>query len=148
MPESETKLVHADVRYEKSDARVRAIVVFGMALGAMAVVIHLTLAWMFGLMKDLEDEKYPALPRLAAQQRSKLPRDLAAIPEPRLEESEFQNIDQLRQMEEKLLTTYGWVDRKSGRVRIPIEEAMRMLADPVAAEARGIRVRPRKEKGK
>ena len=38
-----------------------------------------------------------------------------------------------------MLSSYGWVDRRRGIVRIPIDEAMRLLADPKTAEAHGIR---------
>jgi hypothetical protein len=43
---------------------------------------------------------------------------------------------QLRQREERLLTTYGWVDRDAGLVRIPIDEAMRLVAEGRTPRAR------------
>jgi len=46
----------------------------------------------------------------------------------------------LRRAEDRRLSNYGWVDRKTGVVHIPIEEAMRQLADPDVAKVHGIRV--------
>jgi hypothetical protein len=46
------------------------------------------------------------------------------------------------------LNSYGWADREAGIIRIPIDEAMRLLADPKIAEARGIRVRTTTGKAK
>jgi hypothetical protein len=36
----------------------------------------------------------------------------------------------------RLLTGYGWVDKQAGIARIPVEQAMRMLAARVAADER------------
>jgi hypothetical protein len=66
---------------------------------------------------------------------------LVKIPEPRLQQSEPVDLARLRAKEEALLSTYGWVERKEGIVRIPIDEAMQLLADPKTAEAKGIRSR-------
>jgi hypothetical protein len=33
------------------------------------------------------------------------------------------------EQENKRLTTYGWVDPKSGVVRIPVDQAMKLLAE-------------------
>lgn len=35
----------------------------------------------------------------------------------------------------RLITTYGWVDRKAGIARIPVEEAMRILAAQAKKES-------------
>jgi hypothetical protein len=35
---------------------------------------------------------------------------------------------QMRVAEDAMLNSYGWVDKDSGRVRIPIERAMEILA--------------------
>jgi hypothetical protein len=53
----------------------------------------------------------------------------------------------LRREEDRRLKSYGWVDKQVGVVHIPIDEAMRLLADPKNAEAHGIRVDAAKKKG-
>jgi len=39
------------------------------------------------------------------------------------------NLQKYRESEELRLTTYGWVDRNAGRVRIPIERAKTLLLE-------------------
>ncbi|MEW6319535.1 MAG: hypothetical protein AB1635_00440 [Acidobacteriota bacterium] len=56
-------------------------------------------------------------------------------PAPRLQTQPFKDVYLLRQAEREKLTTYGWVDRNAGVVRIPIDEAMRLI------ERRGLPVR-------
>jgi hypothetical protein len=49
------------------------------------------------------------------------------FPEPRLEEDERHQLDDVRMKEEKRLNSYGWVDEKAGRVHIPIDRAMDLI---------------------
>ena len=134
------------VRYEKSDAHVGGIVTFGIMLAVLLLAVHFAATGLFDYLKASENRKYPPLPALAAKERPHLPHDLGKIPAPRLQVSETMDLSKLRKHEESLLTNYDWVDRKAGVVRIPIDEAMRLLADPQTAEAHGVRVRAPKEK--
>ena len=59
---------------------------------------------------------------LAAGQETRLP------PEPRLQTDPRADLRELRAHESTVLSTYGWVDKAAGVVRIPIEEAMRITA--------------------
>ena len=45
-------------------------------------------------------------------------------PEPRLQTNPREDLRELRDAEQDTLTTYGWVDRNAGIVRIPIDEAI------------------------
>lgn len=47
-------------------------------------------------------------------------------PEPRIEEHPEMELKRLREREDRLLSTYGWTDRKAGIVRIPIDRAMEL----------------------
>jgi hypothetical protein len=49
-------------------------------------------------------------------------------PEPRLQANPAADLAALRASEEARLHGYAWVDRAAGRVRIPIERAMALLA--------------------
>lgn len=58
-------------------------------------------------------------------------------PAPRLQTEPFRDIVRLRETERLTLTTYGWVNREEGIVRIPIDEAMRLVIErglPARAE--------------
>ncbi|HYR46504.1 MAG TPA: hypothetical protein VER78_05820 [Thermoanaerobaculia bacterium] len=50
-------------------------------------------------------------------------------PEPRLEPFPLAPGLRLRAEEDAILTTYGWVDKKAGVARIPIDRAMEILAE-------------------
>jgi hypothetical protein len=134
-----------DVRYEKSDAWIGGVLAFGAALFLIGVMVQATVSWLFNDLKEREDRKYPRLPALAAKERPRLPRDLDKIPPPRLQKAETVDLAKLRAAEEQLLHSYGWVDRKKGVVRIPIDEAMKMLADPGTAAHKSIPIRSLKE---
>ena len=47
-------------------------------------------------------------------------------PEPRLQTTPREDLRILREQEDAVLNSYGWVDRSTGVVRIPIEEAMKL----------------------
>jgi hypothetical protein len=51
-----------------------------------------------------------------------------APPGPRLETNPEAELQRFRAEEEKWLNTYGWIDKRKGIVRIPIDEAMKKLA--------------------
>ncbi len=50
------------------------------------------------------------------------------FPEPTLQKTPHGDLRQFEQKQRDVLTGYGWVDRSGGIVRIPIEEAMRIIA--------------------
>ena len=129
MPDPNSPLTHPKVRYEKSDARVGAIIAFGVLLAVLGLIVQASAGWLFDCLKEREQQKCQPLPSLAAKERARLPRDLDKIPQPRLQESEPVDLAKLRQAEDSLLNSYGWVDREKGIVRIPIDEAMRRLAE-------------------
>jgi hypothetical protein len=77
------------------------------------------------------------------------------FPAPQLEINERTELNDIRLREEDTLSTYGWVDQKSGAVRIPIERAMDLLVErglPVRSQpaeaTENVRAQPEKMKGK
>jgi hypothetical protein len=51
------------------------------------------------------------------------------FPEPRLEVKPGASLAELRAAEDADLNSYGWIDRNTGTVRIPIDRAMQLLLD-------------------
>lgn len=51
------------------------------------------------------------------------------MPEPRLQTDPAGDLRRYRASMERTLHSYGWVDRQHGLARIPIEEAMRRVAE-------------------
>jgi hypothetical protein len=49
-------------------------------------------------------------------------------PSPRLQTSPVRDMDAFRAAEDRVLSSYGWVDRNAGVVRIPIDRAMDIVA--------------------
>ena len=50
------------------------------------------------------------------------------FPEPRLEDDERTEINDFRYQQDETLASYGWVDQNAGVVRIPIDQAMKLIA--------------------
>jgi len=50
-------------------------------------------------------------------------------PEPRLQVSPQGDLQEYLQKQREALTSYGWVSRPDGRVRIPIDRAMELLVE-------------------
>ena len=68
----------------------------------------------------------------AAEERGQALRAVSAPsvpPGPRLQTHAPRDLAAYEQAEDEVLTSYGWVDRGSGRVRIPIQRAMQLLAE-------------------
>ena len=109
--------------YEHTDASVWLIVKFMIWLAVSAVIIHVGLGLVYALLieqaMETGERRYP----LAAAQGERLP------PTPRLQQFPRNDLYQFRQDEERLLQQYGWMNRNSGIVHIPIEDAMRLTVE-------------------
>jgi hypothetical protein len=132
--------VSADVSYESSDAQISPIACMGFGIVLLGLVAHIVCLWLFGVLKASEKRDDPGLAPLAAKERPQLIKDLGKIPPPRLQIDEAADMENFRKTEEGLLHSYGWTDPKSGKIRIPIAQAIRLLSDPEIAKTRGIRV--------
>ena len=108
------------VHHEESDINLRGVLGFGLGLFVVAVVVHLVIWGMFSYFNAREarhvEPEYP----LAITQAAKTP------PEPRLQVNPRQDLRDLRDQEDQILGSYGWVDKNAGTVRIPIDEAIRL----------------------
>jgi len=58
----------------------------------------------------------------------------------RSSEDLYGQLRSLRQSEEETLSSYGWVDRKAGIVRIPIDRAMDLVAERGVPKGKGPRL--------
>jgi hypothetical protein len=109
--------------YEHTDASVWIIVKFLFWLAVSAVIIHVGLGLLYALLIERAEEtgepRYP----LAATQGERLP------PAPRLQQFPHNDLYQFRQGEEAFLHGYGWMNKETGIVHIPIEDAMRLTVE-------------------
>jgi hypothetical protein len=95
----------------------------GVGLVAALVVVGLLGAAYFRYLgREQARESPPASP--LAERR--------APPAPRLQADPARDMRALRAWENEVLDGYAWVDRDAGRVRIPIDRAMDLLAERAA----------------
>jgi hypothetical protein len=121
--ENPENLANPGVSHEHSDVNITAILGFGGALIVVAAVVHLLIYVLFGYFNRREQVQTPAEYPLAATQEQRQP------PEPRLQTDPRQDMADLRAKEDDQLTSYGWVDRNAGVVRIPIDAAMKLTLE-------------------
>jgi hypothetical protein len=102
--------------YERDDAPVRPIVWAGAVLAAGVLVTCLIVFGFFLYLTGLP----PPPPHPMAEQVPAFP------PLPRLEEHPGLELQALREREQKRLESYGWIDRDSGRIHIPVDRAIEL----------------------
>jgi hypothetical protein len=114
----------ADAQYEHTDIEPSIATRFAIWL-AVAMVISVGIVygtfWLFEgreVSAGRSSQQYP----LAAGQ-------IRAPQGPRLQTQPFKDIYLLRQAEQEQLTTYGWVDQSTGVVRLPVEDAIRIMSE-------------------
>jgi hypothetical protein len=110
----------AEVHHETTDVDIRPILMFAAALMVTVVVVGALMWVLFRYLSGREARVPPEYP-LAASQGTRLP------PEPRLQTNPRGDLADLRGGEEQTLKSYGWVDKNAGVVRIPIDEAMKIV---------------------
>jgi hypothetical protein len=149
----EPEEVDATAGYEQTDVRVTGIVVF---LTSLAIFVAVTGALCYGIGmlinngmakddgpvtkwnqgKTVDVRGLGNLANSPALQ-SKMGEITQQFPSPRLQTDDGnQEIADLHAKEDLLLTNYSWADKSQGKVRIPIDRAMELLAQrglPVAA---------------
>jgi hypothetical protein len=109
--------------HEARDVRFRPIVAAGLTGVVVVVLAFVVVRWLFAFYLARDARLGPPANPLAASYGRELP------PEPRLQANPLLDIAQLRAAEDAILEGYGWVDRKQGVVRIPIERAIELTAE-------------------
>lgn len=112
-----------EVQFEKSDVDASALLKYGLAIVVITAVVVVLLWRLYFVFVGQEAARQPPPPILKAD-----PEAMSAPP-PNLQTRPVQDFKAFRAREEGVLESYGWVDQKAGIVRIPIEEAMRLLAE-------------------
>jgi hypothetical protein len=137
--------------YEQTDVRVTGIVVFLTSLGIFVAVTGLICYGIGAIINAhmLKDDgpvskwsktvDVRTLGNLANNpaMQNKMAQLTQQFPTPRLQVDDgYQEIADLHSKEDLLLDNYSWVDQSQGKVRIPIDRAIELLAQrglPVAA---------------
>lgn len=108
--------------YEVSDASAKIVSRFGAVLLAM---VFIAMGLMAGLFRV-----YAAMTA-----NNPLPLPATPVPGPRLQVNTFTDYQALKAREEQQLGTYGWMSREDGVVRMPISEAMKLVAGGARASS-------------
>jgi len=111
-----------DTGYERTDAKIGPLAVLAVATGLLVLIALTGVAIMWRVMAyethytgDLAGSPLAGLRPLP--------------PTPRLQITPAIDLKETRQQEHDLLSSYSWVERDKGVVRIPIDRAMALLAE-------------------
>ncbi len=120
---------HPDVSFDATEVKPGAVVAFLVYLGLAIVVALLVVWWSLALIESrvARFDRPPSPLRAGAKEPQP--------PEPRLQgvpghssDPQQDLRDYLNEMQ-KELNSYGWVDEKASVARIPIDDAMRIIAE-------------------
>jgi hypothetical protein len=133
-PHGESHDSNPEISFERRDVNVFQITAFGIGLLLGTVVVVFAMWALFAFLAHRADSLDKALPGTMATERPTLP------PEPRLTSVEVKDGKrvepvypkiQLKEMlddEDAILNNYGWVDPSAGTLRIPIDQAIDIVA--------------------
>jgi hypothetical protein len=110
------------VDYEKTDVETGKVVNVGVIVGIVAVVASVAVLGLLNLFSDMAQKADPPVPPMGRHEQGRLP------PEPRLQVNPFQDVRDLVVEDKAALAASAWVDEKAGIARIPIDDAMRIVA--------------------
>jgi hypothetical protein len=107
--------------HEKTAIQARGLVISAGVLVGVVIVCQLMLAWWMQGFKSEEQQLNALHPA-----RQEIPVD--QFPNPRLQERPPVDLVQVQREERTHASSYGWVDKKAGIARIPVDRAMDILA--------------------
>jgi len=106
--------------HELSDLKPGNIALFGIILAVTIILSVIATYLLFDAFYAADKRSQSAVSPLSFSPEP--------IPEPRLEVNPGQELKTMRAAEDNLLNSYGWVDQEKGIARIPIEDAIKILA--------------------
>ncbi len=119
--------MNENVAFEPRDLKFKTILLWGAALLATIVFTYLVV-WSVYVSTSKRTTRSQPAPSLVRGSQPQLP------PEPRLQGApghEIHPVDELKQVRsaaETTLNSYGWVNRQAGIARMPIQQAMKIIA--------------------
>jgi hypothetical protein len=117
---SENGQTNPEVRYEKRDVNTRTILIFVSVLFVVLAITLISMRGLFGYFSTTQNLGPGASP---------FDNSRALPPTPRLQVNPSADLDQVRGAQEEMLNSYGWVDKASGTVHVPIDRAMDLLIE-------------------
>ena len=109
--------------YERTDAETGPLAVLAVSVGLLVLISLTGVAIMWRVMA------YETHDDTGESRGSPLAGLRPLPPTPRLQITPSTDLKDIREQEHALLSTYGWVEKDKGVVRIPIDRAMDLLAE-------------------
>ncbi|HEX9163869.1 MAG TPA: hypothetical protein VF980_19325 [Thermoanaerobaculia bacterium] len=138
VPYDDDAIFNPETHHEKSDVSVRALVWFVVVFVVFGFVMHIVLWLLYKGYVRIEQRRNTAtMTEMARPADMAVPRNQPLLqPFPRKtaageilppnRSTPVTDLGGLRESEQHVLTTYGWVDQQKGIVRIPIAQAMQL----------------------
>jgi len=118
---------------EGSGINTRAVLIFCAVLIVIAVLVHVSMWYLFNVFDAQKKSADPTLSPLAPRQQQIPPEPrLQAMPntaDPQKQIFDPKDVESMQKNAKDVLDSYGWIDEKNGIVRIPIEEAMKLVVE-------------------
>ncbi len=106
--------------HEEVDVNPRALFIFLAGLVSVVAVVMLLMMLLFNSFESRIQRTDPPVSPLASQRK-----DYVGV---RLEPTSTTEIDRMRTEQQQIMTTYAWIDRRDGIVRVPLKEALKAAA--------------------
>jgi hypothetical protein len=121
MSDTEHRPASTDVGYETTDVNPKTLLAWVAGLACM-IMLSIVAAWVFfDVLAGYAQRADPKISPLAATEKG-------PPPDPKLIPDEPHDLSSVRQEEEQVLDSYGWIDKGRGLIRIPIARAMELVA--------------------
>ncbi len=107
--------------YEESDVQFRGIFLSGVGLFAIIGFSFLLIIGLFNFLESWHGKPSKSISPLAESQQPPAG--------PRLQVDPELDLEQFKVIEDSLVNSYGWVQKEAGVVRIPLDEAMKVMLE-------------------
>lgn len=108
--------------HERRDVTFKPLLIAAAVLVIALLVAVVGMERLFDYLAAREASRSEPASPLAGSRRD-------APPDPRLQTEPLEDLQALREREQSVLDSYGWVDREGGVVRIPIERAIELTLE-------------------
>jgi hypothetical protein len=113
--------------YETRDIKLRPLVVFIAGLTIVGLFTYLVIFVLFRLFSGQAARQDAQVAPSSVSRPAPAPGEERLPPEPRIQANPAADLRGLREQEDAILSTYGWVDRPAGIARLPIDVAMKQV---------------------
>lgn len=137
-PHYDDAIFNPETQHEKSDVSVRALMIFIAIFVVFGFVTHIAIWLLFkGFVRIEQRRQAGPVTEMARPADMAIPKNQPLLqpfernsadgkPLPPYRNTPVTDLADMRDAEQRALTTYGWVDQQKGTVRIPIDQAMKL----------------------